>query len=370
MRLIKISEPYVDGLIERSVLSVVRSRKFVMGETVEAFEKGLAKYLGSRNVVAVSNGTAALHISMIAGSMNKGKVLVPAFTFAASANSVLLAGGSPVFVDIDIDTYNIDVDDAAQKLDPQCVGIEPVHLYGMPAPMPTIQKFAQENGLTVVEDSAQALGASCAGRKVGTFGLMGCFSTYPTKNLHTAEGGFVSTDSDEIANRLRLLRNHGQESRYNHVELGFNYRMTELQAAIGLPQLAKIEDFTAIRRRNAAILSEGLEGVDGLVLPYVRRGFRHVFHQYTIRVDPKNSGMSRDKLAQKLKARGIETAVHYPKPVYLQPYYVNRFGYRSGLCPNSELAAKTVLSLPVHQGLSEEDVHEVVKSVKLAMADG
>ncbi|MEM3670134.1 MAG: DegT/DnrJ/EryC1/StrS family aminotransferase [Thermoprotei archaeon] len=369
MKRIKIADPYIDGLIENSVLSVLRGKNLVMGSAVEAFEKGLASYLKVKHVVAVSSGTAALHTAFVAAKLGRGKVLVPAFTFAASANTVLLAGYTPVFVDIDLETYNMNPEDAAEKLDQDCKAIEPVHLYGMPADMPSIQRIASANHLQIIEDCAQSLGAICMGKMTGTFGSMGCFSTYPTKNLHTGEGGFVSTDDDELDKTLRLLRNHGQESRYNHVELGFNYRMTELQAAIGIPQISKLEEFTQIRRRNAAILSEGLENLDGLYVPVERKGYRHVYHQYTIRVDPKHSPMKRDKLSKRLLESGIETSVHYPKPVYLQPYYRKTFGYRPGMCPNSEIAAETVLSLPVHPGVSEEDAYYIVKSIKSILSE-
>jgi perosamine synthetase len=362
---IRISRPYVDDEIIQRVVDVLKSRSLVAGKLVEEFEGKLAKYLGAAHVVCVNSGTAALHASFEALGVRGKKVVVPAFTFAASANAVVLSGGTPVFADIDLDTYNLDPTSLDGLLGDDCVAVEPVHLYGQSAPMDEIVGICRSRGVMLVEDAAQAIGSTYKGRMVGTFGIAGCFSTYATKNLHTAEGGFVATGDAEFAEKLRLLRNHGQKSRYNHVGVGFNYRMTELQAAIGLPQLDRLEDFVRRRRENAKMLNEGLSRIDGITTPVEKNWGRHVYHQYTIRVDESKIG-PRDTFIQRLRELGVEASVHYPRPVYLQPFYVEKYGYREGLCPNSEAAARTVVSLPVHPDVGAEEIDRIVRCVKQA----
>ncbi|MEM0272569.1 MAG: DegT/DnrJ/EryC1/StrS family aminotransferase, partial [Thermoprotei archaeon] len=305
MENIKIAEPYVDEEIVKRVVDVLRSGSLVSGKLVEEFEEKLAKYLDSKHVVCVNSGTAALHIAFEALGVRGKKVVVPAFTFAASANTIVLAGGQPVFADIDIETYNIDPSSLDESIDDECVAIEPVHLYGQSAPMNEVVSIARRRGVAIIEDAAQAIGSTYGEKMVGTFGLAGCFSTYATKNLHTGEGGFVSTQDDVFADTLRLLRNHGQSSRYNHVGIGLNYRMTEIQAAIGLPQLARLEEFTRKRRENARMLNEALGGVDGIITPIEKGWGRHVYHQYTIRVDESKIGR-RDAFVQRLRELGVE----------------------------------------------------------------
>lgn len=353
----------MDSEIEEAVLSVLRSRRLVSGEMVERFERALAEYTGSRFAVAVNSGTAALHLAFLALGVTGHSVITSAFTFAASANSVLYVGARPVFADISLEDYNLDPASVEERLSEDTVAIEPVHLYGQPAKMDELSRISEKAGVALVEDAAQAIGASVNGKKVGTFGVMGCFSTYATKNLHTAEGGFITTNNQALAERLRRLRSHGQSSRYNHIELGMNYRMTELQAAIGLPQLGKLDLLNQKRRENATILTELLSDVEGIVTPVERKGCVHVYHQYTIRVE-KRFGSSRDRLAAELAKMGIETGVHYPKPVYLQPYYIERFGYTKGLCPNSEIAAESCLSLPIHPSLKPEELERIAKGIK------
>ncbi|PSN91674.1 hypothetical protein B9Q03_03550 [Candidatus Marsarchaeota G2 archaeon OSP_D] len=365
MENIKIADPYIDDEIVQGVTSVLRSGSLVSGRLVEEFEGRLADYLGVKHVVCVNSGTAALHVAFEALGVKNKKVIVSAFTFAASANTVILAGGQPVFADIDLDTYNVDPASIDGVVDDECVAVEPVHLYGQSAPMDGVISIARRRGLAVVEDAAQAIGSTYGSKMVGSFGLAGCFSTYATKNLHTAEGGFVATQDEGFAERLRLLRNHGQSSRYNHVGIGLNYRMTEIQAAIGLPQLARLEEFIRRRRENARMLNEGLARVDGVITPVEKGWGRHVYHQYTIRVEESKIG-PRDRFIERLRRLGVEASVHYPRPVYLQPYYVEKYGYKKGLCPNSERAADTVVSLPVHPLLSQDKIERIVECVKQA----
>ncbi len=369
MRKIKIADPYISAEIESNVVKVLRSKNLVGGETVSRFESRLKEYLGVKNALAVSNGTAALHIAFCALGIKGKKVVTSAFTFAASANAIVLAGGLPAFADISLEDYNLDSSSVEELMDDSVVALEPVHLYGQCADMDSVQKVAKQWGVSVVEDAAQAIGSTFRGQMAGSFGVMGCFSTYATKNLQTGEGGFITTNDSEIARSIELLRNHGQRGRYNHVGIGFNYRMTELQAAIGLPQMDKLEEFIAARRENARILTEGLGQLTGLTTPVERPEVRHVFHQYTILVNKAKAPIGRDKLAERLAAKGIETSVHYPLPVYLQPYYVSKYGYRRGTCPNSEYVASSVLSLPVHQSLSPDDLDIIVRTVRESMTN-
>ncbi|PSO04687.1 hypothetical protein B9Q13_03950 [Candidatus Marsarchaeota G2 archaeon ECH_B_SAG-G16] len=364
MERIKIADPFIDEEVEQLVLQVLRSKRLVSGALVERFENELARYLSVKHVVALSSGTAALHLAFEALNVEGKEVVTSAFTFPASANAILYARAKPVFADIELETYNIDPASVEERVSEECVAIEPVHLYGHSAKMDDILSIAKRKGLFVVEDAAQAIGSTFRQSYVGTLGNVGCFSTYATKNLHTIEGGFVATQDAQIAKKVSMLRNHGQESKYTQLELGYNYRMTEVQAAIGLPQIKRLEELIELRRRNARLLNEGLEGIDGIVTPIEKKWSRHVYHQYTIRVEPQKLGITRDKLAAKLLEKGIETSVHYPLPVYLQPYYVKRFGYKKGMCPNSELASQSVLSLPVHPSLKQEEIERIVNAIK------
>jgi dTDP-4-amino-4,6-dideoxygalactose transaminase len=234
----------------------------------------------------------------------------------------------------------------------------PVDLYGHPAAIVELRDIADRHGLVLVEDACQAHGAAIGNQKAGAFGVSASFSFYPTKNMTTAEGGMVTTDDDAIAERVRVLRQHGATDRYRHDVLGYNFRMTDISAAIGRAQLAKLDRFNERRRRNASVLDEGLAGIKGVTTPRERRGYRHVYHQYTVRVDH-----DRDRFQQRLREAGIGTAVHYPIPVHRQPLYLD-LGYRDVSLPVSEAAAAHVLSLPVHPGLSDSDLERIVESVR------
>lgn len=341
------------------------------GPVVAEFERLLAGYIGARHVVAVSSGTAALHLAIVASGIKPGdEVITTPFTFASSVNAILYCGGIPVFADIDPKTYNIDPASIEGRITPRTVGIETVHLYGHPAEMNAINEIARRHGLWVVEDAAQGIGAVYHDMKLGNTGNLTCFSTYCTKNLHSGEGGFIACNEDSIAEKLRMLRNIGQSGKYNHVMLGYNYRMTEIQAAIGREQVPLIEEFTRSRRDNARRLNEALRGIDGITTPYEASYVRHSYHQYVILVDQTKLGFDRDELACRLSRRGIETAVHYPVPVYAQPYFMERFGPRPAPAqeyPVTERVCSSILSLPVHPGLSEEDMDFMVEALHEAL---
>jgi perosamine synthetase len=315
--MISIARPLFGLEEEASIQRVLASGQLAQGENVAAFERRFAEVCQVREAVAVSSGTAALHLALLAHGVGPGdEVITTAFTFAATANAILLAGAAPIFVDIEPDTYNIDVALVEAAITPRTKAILPVHLYGHPCDMRRLVPLAAARGIAIIEDACQAHAATIDGKSVGSFGT-GCFSFYATKNITTGEGGMVTTNDPEHAERVRLLRSHGQKERYYHVALGYNLRMTEMQGALGLVQLEKLERFTEQRIANAAFLTERFQG--SVQTPVTRQGYRHVYHQYTIRV-PGN----RDAWATHLRDRGIETAVHYPLAIHQQPYYRER----------------------------------------------
>ncbi len=360
--MIPIAAPLLGQEEKQAVLETIESGQLAQGKRVKAFEEGFAAVCGVKHAVATSSGTTALHAVILAHGIGPGdEVITTPFTFIASANAAVFTGARPVFVDIDERSYNLDPCRVEAAITPRTKAILPVHLFGNPCDMDAIMEIAERHGLIVIEDACQAHGAAFKGRKVGSFGT-GCFSFYPTKNITTAEGGIVTTDDDELADRLRLIRSHGQRERYYHETLGYNFRMTEIQAAIGLAQLAKLERFTEARRANALYLTERLRGV---VTPTETPGSQHVFHQYTIRV-PSSSALSpagaeRDALADHLRQRGIGTMIYYPVPVHKQKVY-QQMGYTDDL-PIAEQASREVLSLPVHPALTTNDLDQIVEGV-------
>lgn len=355
--MIPIAQPIIGEEEKRAVLSVLESGQLAQGAVVEEFERAFARWVGVRHAVATSNGTTALHIALLAHGVGEGdEVITTPFTFIASANSVLYTGARPIFVDIEIDTFNIDPAKIEAAITPRTKAIMPVHLYGNPADIRAITSIADRHGLSVIEDAAQAHGAKVDGEPVGSFGT-GCFSFYPTKNMTSGEGGMITTNDDTIADTARLLRAHGSRERYKHEMLAYNFRMTDIHAAIGLSQMSKINDWNRQRQVNAARLTELLGDV--AVTPVTRDWAEHVYHQYTLRVPG-----GRADLPQRLAALGIGTGVHYPIPVHRQPMYRD-LGYADSL-PNSEQAAAEVLSLPVHPSLREEELGTVAAAVNSA----
>lgn len=346
----------------KAVAEVLKSGNLAQGRKVEEFERKFAEYIDVEHAIAVCNGTAALHLAWLALGIGSGdEIITTPFSFIASSNSILLAGAKPVFVDIELDTYNIDPEGIKEKINEKTKALLPVHLYGHPANMKAICEIAEDWDLYVIEDACQAHGASYNGKKVGSFGDLSAFSFYPTKNITTGEGGMITTSDGEIANKLRLLRNHGSNTRYLHEILGFNLRMTDISAAIGIEQLKKLDQFNERRRENAAFLSKKLRKINGIITPRVKRRYKHVFHQYTIRVTEEFK-MNRDRVALELSKRGIGTGVYYPIPIHKQPFY-RKLGYNCVL-PNSELAAREVLSLPVHPGVDGKDINYIAISLR------
>ncbi|MFN8637783.1 MAG: DegT/DnrJ/EryC1/StrS family aminotransferase [Chloroflexota bacterium] len=355
---ISIARPVIGRAEIGAVNAVLRSGSLVQGAITHQFEQRFAEMVGTRYAIAVNSGTAALHLALLAHGIGPGdEVITSPFSFVATANAILYTGARPVFVDIDPDTFNIDPDQIEAKVTNRTRAIIPVHLYGHPANMDPILEIARRHGLHIVEDAAQAHLASIDGRQVGTFGT-GCFSFYATKNVTTAEGGVITTSSDQIAELVRMLRAHGQSERYRHEMLGFNYRLTDLQAALGLVQLDRLEKLTRSRIKHAEYLTTRLRGVE---TPTVLPGYRHVYHQYTIRVPA-----GRDVLARRLNEAGVGTGIHYPIPIHQQPLYRD-LGYDDCL-PEAERASREVLSLPVHPLVTERDLGIVVERVTAILA--
>jgi dTDP-4-amino-4,6-dideoxygalactose transaminase len=339
---------------------VLRSGMIAQGPEVAAFEQEFAaEVAGGRICVAVNSGTSGQHLGLLAAGVGPGQeVIVPSFTFAATANSVALTGATPVFADIDPATFNLDADSVEAAVTDRTVGIMPVHLYGQPADMTRLGEVARRHDLQIFEDAAQAHAATWQGRPVGTFGTFAMFSLYPTKNMTSGEGGMVSCATDEVARMVKLLRNQGMERRYENEVVGFNCRMTDVHAAIGRVQLGKLAGWTKQRQENAAFLDANLEGV---VVPPVADGATHVYHQYTIRVP-----QDRDGFAKALQDEyGIGTGVYYPIPNHRLP----SFGLTLDL-PETERAAREVLSLPVHPSLSQDDLERVVEAVNALAGAG
>ncbi|WP_152354408.1 DegT/DnrJ/EryC1/StrS family aminotransferase [Brachybacterium subflavum] len=366
-QMIPAARPLIGDEEREAVDRVLKSGMVAQGPEVAAFEEEFAAELAaSRPTVAVNSGTSGQHLGMLALGLGPGdEVIVPSFTFAATANSVAVTGATPVFVDIDLDTFCIDPSAIEGAITERTVGIQPVHLYGHPAEIDTIVEIAGRHGLWVAEDAAQAHGATWKGGQVGTFGRFGMFSLYPTKNMTSGEGGMVACEDEELARAVRLLRNQGMEVQYANEVAGFNNRMTDLHAAIGRVQLTRLAGWTAQRRANAAALDEGLAGVAGVVAPVVREGAEHVYHQYTIRLEGA-SAAERDAFATALREEHrVGCGVYYPTPVHRLP----SFGLDLDL-PVTERAAREVLSLPVHPSLTENDLERIVAAVAAVAAGG
>ncbi len=357
-RQIAISKPYVGPEEKAAVMEVLDSGVLAQGPRTAAFEKAFAAAIGTKHAVATSSGTTALHLALLAHGVGPGdEVVTSPFTFIASANSVLFTGAKVVFADIDPVTFNVDPAAVEAAITPRTKAILPVHLYGQPADMDPLVALAKKHGLALVEDAAQAIGAAYKGKRAGSFGT-GAFSLYATKNVMSAEGGMVTTDDDAIAELCRTLRQHGMRRRYHHDLLGFNFRMTDLHAAIGLAQLARLDAFSAARQKNARALTEGLHRVK---TPVVAPDRTHVFHQYTVRLE--GGAEARDRAVERLNERGVGCGVFYPVPAHKQAHLRER-GHGAEHLPHAEAAAREVFSLPVHPGLTPEDLAYIVQEVE------
>jgi dTDP-4-amino-4,6-dideoxygalactose transaminase len=356
--MINIAKPLIGEEEKKAVEEVLSSGMIACGPKVDQFEKKYAEYIGTKHAISTTSGTTALHLAMLSLGLGPGdEVIVPAFTFIASANVVLFCNAKPVFCDIDENTFNIDAEKIKRLISSKTKAIMPVHLYGQPADMNPIMELAEKHNLRVIGDACQAHGAKYDNKMIGTFPDMECFSFYPTKNMTTGEGGMITTNDDKLADLLLSIRNHGREKTkwgYEHGRIGYNYRTTDIAAAIGLEQLKKLEDFNKKRKENAKILNGKLKNIKGIETPYKIKNAEHVYHQYTIKCE------NRDKIIKKLKENEIGFGIYYPKPLHYYQH-LKKYGHKD--LKNSEIISNIILSLPIHPAVSRQDLEKIVEII-------
>jgi len=368
----------------RAVVEVLKSGRLTshVGNKVREFEDKFSSYLGVKHSIATFNGTTALHTSLRALGIGPGdEVITTPFTFVATATSILHQNAIPIFADIDRETFNLDPSSVEERITEHTRAILVVHLCGHPAEMDELISIARERGLALVEDCAQALGAEYKGRKVGTLGNVAAFSFYLSKNITTGEGGMVATDEEEVAEKARLIIDHGQRERYSYELLGYNYRMTELQAVIGLIQLSKLDEMNKRREEIAKIYMEEFSGEEALILPEVKSYVKHVWHVFDVLVDLNKVSVSRDRIVEAVRKENVYVSVAYPRPLYLEPIFRDMVGhgrgcpwscplyrgkvsYFKGLCPNAEWVSERVITLSTQPSLSDEEVMDIAKALR------
>jgi len=359
------SKPYIDDISIENVVDVLKTGNISQGCIVKDLEDKFSRYCKTRFGIAVNSGTAGLHSALHAAGIGKGdEVIVSPFTFIATGTSILMTGASPVFVDIDPGTFNIDPSLIEEKISQRTRVIMPVHLYGLLSDMEKINQIAKIHDLIIIEDACQAAGASYKGRMAGSFGDMGVFSFYASKNITTAEGGMVITDNAEYDKMIRRFRHHGQEQNddYDCIDLGYNYRMTDVHAAISLRQLDLLNDLNKKRKGNASLLNKGLAGIRGIITPIVPEGYEHSYHQYTVMINEREFGCTRKVLIEELNRNGIYPRIYYPKPLHLTKLF-KRAGNLTDNFNIAEESAKKVLSLPVHPLVEAKDIEKIINTI-------
>ncbi|SHD76649.1 UDP-4-amino-4,6-dideoxy-N-acetyl-beta-L-altrosamine transaminase [Schnuerera ultunensis] len=368
-------QQWIDDEDIEEVVKVLKSDFLTTGPKIEEFEKKFANYIGAKYAVAISNGTAALHAACFAAGIKEGdEVITTPITFAASANCILYQGGKPVFADIDPKTYNIDIEDVERKITKKTKAIIPVDFTGQPVDIDAVNDIAKKYGLIVIEDAAHSFGAEYKDKKIGSLVDMTTFSFHPVKHITTGEGGMITTNDDELYNKLKLFRTHGitrdEEILHNkdegpwyyeQLELGYNYRMTDIQAALGISQLNKIDKFLERRREVANKYNEYLKDIDGIILPYQEEYTKSSWHLYIIQLESEKLRVGRKQIYQALQAENIGVNVHYI-PVYYHPYY-KKIGYEKGMCPNAEKLYDRIITIPLYPGMIDKDVEDVVGAI-------
>ena len=367
-KMIPINMPLIGQEEIKAVTRVLKggmlTGRFGSGPMAKQFEGDFAKFFKTKHAVAVNSGTAALHMALWAAGVKAGdEVILPSFTFIATAEVVALIGAKPVFADIKQNTYNIDPDKLEAAITRKTKAVIPVDLYGLPAEIDRIKEIADKHNLILVEDTAQAHGASYRGKPPGYFADVACWSFYASKNMTTGEGGMVTTNNDEYARKLRLIKSHGETEEYKASVLGHNYRMPEIEASIGIVQLKQLPVFAAKRRKNAEDLTERLDGFEQLVLPVEPRGCRSSWYLYTVRIR-KGSVEDRDRIVEGLRNKGVGATVYYPTPIHQMAYY-QQFGTYH--LPNTEKVAQKVFSLPVHPAVTPENIQYIARAVEVAV---
>ena len=368
-------KPWITEEDKRAVLEALDSRWLTGGPSTKKFENAFAQYIGTNYAVAVNSCTAALHLAMRALNIGPGdEVIAPVFTFAATANAALFVGAKPVFADINERTFNISPKDMEEKITKKTRAIIVVHYGGQPCDMKEIMDIAERHSIKVVEDCAHSLSATYQGKQTGSFGVIGCFSFYPTKVITTLEGGMVTTNDKNIAERIQILREHGMTRGaftrekeatwyYDVRDLGYNYRLNEIQAALGISQLKRIEKINSRRIKAAKYYTEKLSNIEGIGTPCEAGNRTHVYHLYVIRVLKEKFGIDRDELFKKLASKGIGTSVHYT-PLHLLTLYKEKLGYKNQEIPVAERLYKEVLSLPLFPTISKAQINDVAQEIK------
>jgi len=362
--MIPISKPMIGEEETRAVVDVLRSGMLVQGKKTQELESRFAEFCGVKHAVALNSGTAAIHAALYALGIKEGdEVITAPFTFVASANPILMMGAKVIFADIMPDSFNIDPACIERVITERTKAVIPIDLFGLSADYARIKKIADEHNLLIIEDACQAHGAKFFGKTAGSLGDIACFSFYATKNMMCGEGGMITTDNPEYAELCKRFRHHGQseQTRYEYYDIGYNYRIMDLTAALALAQLDRLPSFIAARQRNANLYNEGLAGIPGITLPKAPKGYDHVYNQYTIMCD--NKKVMRDKLAVDLKEKGIGTSIYYPKPLHLHRHFAN-LGCKPGDFPISEEFASRVVSLPVGPHVDESDLRSIISTIK------
>ena len=373
-KLIPYGKQYIDEEDIRAVVEVLKSDYITTGPKIAELEDKITEYTGAKYAVALSNGTAALHAACFAAGIGQGdEVITSPMTFAASANCILYMGAKPVFADIDPKTYNIDPKEIESKITGRTKAIIPVHFTGQPCDMDEIMQIAEKYGLTVIEDGAHALGAIYKNKRVGTLGSMTTFSFHPVKHITTGEGGAVTTNDKTLYDKLLMFRTHGITRDIEKMEnnegpwfyeqefLGFNYRMTDIQAALGVSQMNKLEAFLEKRKRYAALYNRLLDGIEGVTIPYQAEYSNSAWHLYIIKLNTDRLKLGRREIFEELRKRYIGVNVHYI-PVYYHPYY-RKLGYEKGLCPVAEALYEEIITLPLYPTMEIADIHYIVDNL-------
>lgn len=369
-------QQWIDDEDIKEVVKVLKSDYLTTGPKVAEFESKIAQYVGSKYAVAVSNGTAALHAACFAAGINEGdEVITTSLTFVASANCILYQGAKPIFADIDPNTYNIDPNDIERKITEKTKAIIPVDFTGQPVDVDRIKDIAKKYGLIVIEDAAHALGAEYKGNKIGSLADMTAFSFHPVKHITTGEGGMITTNDEELYNRLVLFRSHGitrDANRlanknegswyYEQLALGYNYRITDIQCALGISQISKLDKFLGRRREIAEKYNSYLKNIDGIILPYQASYSKSSWHLYVIQIELEKFKVGRREIFEALRAENIGVNVHYI-PVYYHPYY-QRLGYKKGLCPTAERLYERIITLPLYPKMNDKDIQDVVNALE------
>ncbi|MDR1417862.1 MAG: DegT/DnrJ/EryC1/StrS family aminotransferase [Endomicrobium sp.] len=360
--MINVACPVIGKKERQLIKEVLDSKILASGKYVSAFEQSFAKYCGTKYGIATSNGTTALHAALLmCGVKPKDKVITTSFSFIATANSILFCGAKPIFVDVDPKTFNIDLIklEEALKKEKNVKAVLIVHLYGLTCDMDAILKLKKKYGFKLIEDACQAHGAEFKNKKAGSFGDVSAFSFYATKNMMTGEGGIVLTNNKDYDKYGRQVINHGREGHSTHTVLGYNYRLTNLAAAIGIAQLEQLESWIAKRIENATKYNETFNNLGFLQTPFIPKNSRHVFHQYTLRIDTKE----REKFIKYLASNGIGSGIYYNTVMYNQPFY-KQLGYKQGLCKEAEKSAQEVVSIPVHPSIKKNEILKIIKVVQ------